>query len=193
MPQGRTVLVDERDPSRPYPDQWELLASVRRLSEATLDQILSACGIPSEQGRQNAERPSAPVGSYASFGLPPCAQKMLAEGVRANQRVACFRLAVRLKKAGFPRDIATAALRAWAAKNRPDDGKTRITEAEVARQMGSAYTGHYRGCGCEDAAVKPYCQLDCPLQKRRQATPQSNPVEPAATGPNAGQSGGQQP
>ena len=194
VPEGRTVFVDENDATRPYPDQWKLLATVQRLSESALDHILSVCGIPSENGRRHAEQPKAPpVGSCASFGLPPCAQKMLAEGVRANQRVACFRLAVHLRKAGLPRDIAVAALVAWAGKNRPDDGKARITQAEVTRQTTSAYAGHYRGCGCEDVAVAPYCQPGCPLQKRRQAAPQSKAKAAAATDPNAHQPEGQQP
>jgi hypothetical protein len=64
---------------------------------------------------------------------------MPAEGVADHQRVACFRLAVHLKKAGLPRDLALACLRAWASKNHPARDKRIITPAEIAGQVDSAY------------------------------------------------------
>jgi len=65
----------------------------------------------------------------ARFGLPPCARKILAEGVSAYQRVSCFRLAVHLKRNGIPYDLVVAVLKAWAKKNRPADGKGVINGA----------------------------------------------------------------
>ena len=97
---------------------------------------------------------------------------MLAEGVTEYQRVACFRLAVDLKKAGVPLDAAIAALNVWALKNRPADGKGIITRQEIMAQAAAAYKG-YRSCGCSDPAVKPYCLEECRLarQKNRGAPP----------------------
>jgi len=168
VPAGRSVFIDEGTPPTPYADQWELLANVRRVSETVLDAVLNGQESlrHTEDGlRQEPPRPvPAAVGSY---GLPPCARRMLAEGVSVLQRVACFRLAVQLKKAGLPRDIAVAALMAWAAKNHPTDKKRIISDTEVAAQTTSAYVRSYRGCGCGDPAVKPYCDPSCWLRADR--------------------------
>jgi hypothetical protein len=88
---------------------------------------------------------------------------MLREGVRANQRVACFRLAVQLRKAGNPFDKTVAALCAWAQRNRPTDGRPIIRESEIRSQTRWAYRGGYKGCGCEDPAVMPFCDPACPI------------------------------
>jgi hypothetical protein len=92
---------------------------------------------------------------------------MLNEGVRSEQRVSCFRLAVQLKKTGLPYDTAVAVLKVWAAKNRPENGKGVIEEREILAQTASAYTKDYRGCGCEDPAVARYCDSSCPLNRKR--------------------------
>jgi len=88
---------------------------------------------------------------------------MLAEGVTEYQRVACFRLAVQLKKAGLPEDIAVATLSAWAVKNRPNGEKQIITEQEIVKQTRCAYAKNYRNCGCEDPAVSRFCHTGCPV------------------------------
>jgi len=36
------------------------------------------------------------------LSLMPCALRMLTEGVKENQRTACFRLAAQLRKVGLP-------------------------------------------------------------------------------------------
>lgn len=108
----------------------------------------------------------------ALYWLPPCAQKMLAQGVADHQRVACFRLAVHLKKAGVPQDITLACLRTWASKNRPADGKSVICEDEIIAQVTWAYERNYRGCGCEEPAVAPFCDPACVLHVGSQTTMQ---------------------
>jgi len=102
---------------------------------------------------------------------PPCAQRMLAEGVSDYQRVTCFRLAVQLKKAGLPEDLAVATLKAWAAKNRPAGEKRVITEDEILAQVTGAYSRDYRSCGCGGPKVAAYCDPDCPLQNGRPGKP----------------------
>ena len=86
---------------------------------------------------------------------------MLADGVIANQRVACFRLAVNLKRVGLPFDSAVAVLRDWATRNRPAGGKRIIVEDEIIAQAACAYGKENRTCGCEDPAVKPFCRTGC--------------------------------
>lgn len=88
---------------------------------------------------------------------------MLNDGVTANQRVACFRLAIHLNRLGVPFDITVAALKEWAKKNRPTDGKSPISESEVKGQAESAYKKAYRGFGCSEAAVRPFCDRECSL------------------------------
>ena len=178
VPKGRTVFVDPSDPTEPYHDQWELLAGVQRIEETQLDAVIQNCGLDTrddktdDRGRAN---PSHDVADrIQSFGLPPCAQRMLAGGVADNQRVACFRLAVHLKRAGVPFDLAVAMMKAWARKNRPQDGKRIITDLEISQQTTDAYERPYRSCGCEDPAVAPYCDDHCPLHGRsaRKSSPE---------------------
>jgi hypothetical protein len=105
---------------------------------------------------------------------------MLREGVPANQRVACFRLAVHLKKAGVPSDIARASLQAWAMKNRPENGKGVLTTNEVEEQVEAVYVKDYRGCGCEEPAVRPFCDPTCPLYRHNNAEGDHAPAEARA-------------
>ena len=94
VPKGRTVFVDPDDPSAIYPDQWELLEIVRRVPELRLDAIIESCKLE-EQGTVDKEPQSANHAESNSdvspFGLPPCARRMLTEGVNSFQRVPCFR------------------------------------------------------------------------------------------------------
>ena len=85
----------------------------------------------------------------------------------ANQRVVCFRLAIHFNRLGLPFDITVAALKEWARKNQPTNGKRRITNREVHDQADSAYKKAYRGFGCDEAAVRQFCSPDCPLCRHR--------------------------
>jgi hypothetical protein len=165
VPQGRTVFVESHNPTRPCPDQWTLLEAAQRIEESTLDAIIEINELRSDAARPPAPTPPGRAEKPSSFGLPPCARRMLAEGVTANQRVSCFRLAVQLKRVGVPCDVTVAALMTWAGKNRPTDGKQIIAESEIREQASSAYNGPYRCCGCEDPAVKPFCDPACPVRK----------------------------
>ena len=168
VPQGRTVFVDPGNGLRPHPDQWAILESVQRVSERELDEIIEINGLATPKGNTSVSSPSPqPAVVQGTFGLPPCAQRMLAEGVIENQRVACFRLAVHLKKAGIPRDVAVAGLMIWAAKNHPKGDRRIIIDAEVIEQTTDAYTRPYRGCGCEEPAITPYCDPCCQLKRNR--------------------------
>jgi hypothetical protein len=131
------------------------------LAAAWLDELVSLNGLDRETSeRQPGPDPyEAPEGA---FPLAPRAQRILAEGVTDMQRNACFRLAVQLKKAGLPRDLAEVTLAGWAEKNRPVNGKRKITDAEIAAQVKWAYTRPYQSIGCEDPAVMPFHGPDCP-------------------------------
>lgn len=165
VPVGRTVFVREEDPRRPHEDQWAFLSGVHRVPEHLLDEIIEINGLgdlPAD-ARTGASVPARPSPRY-SFGLPLCAQRMLAEGVTSMQRVACFRLAAHLNRVGVPLDLAVHVLRAWAAKNRPSGGKRRITHREIHSQAVYAYERGYRGYGCRDPAILPFCDRSrCPL------------------------------
>lgn len=168
VPKGRTVFVDPNDPAKFHPDQWSLLANVDRVFEGHIDDIIELNGLES-LSQQRTSPTSEPYDGRRVFGLPTCAQAMLAEGVTANQRVESFRLAVNLRRAGLPFDSALAVLRTWAGKNKPTGGKRVITEAELKAQTAGAYNGHYHSCGCEDPAVAPFCDASCPLRAKRDA------------------------
>ena len=164
VPKGRTVFVDPAEPTRIYPDQWELLAGVRRHTEKDLDTVIR------RRHWEVRDRPRAGHGPKAgpdvsAFGLLPCARQILAEGVSSYQRVSCFRLAVHLKRYGLPYDLALAVLKVWAKKNRPADGRRIITEREIEYQVRCAFDRPYRSFGCEQAVMVAYCHRECPLYR----------------------------
>lgn len=170
---GRTVFVDPDAGFSVIQDQWALLESVQRVTEPALDSMTAQASQPSAAVRRAPDNAGRRQGSgrERSFGLPPCARRMLAEGVTCYQRVACFRLAVHLRKTGLPQDQAIACLRVWAGKNRPADGKGIITDSEISRQTALAYASSYRSCGCEDPAVSPYCDPACEIRLRPATSP----------------------
>jgi hypothetical protein len=174
VPQGRTVFVNPDSGFKPYPNQWDLLAGVQRVKESLLDEIIEINQL-NEPDSDKVETISTQCNS--ALGLTPCAQKMLTEGVSEYQRVSCFRLAVQLKKAGLPEDIAHAALVAWSTKNHPVNSKGIITDDEITQQVSCAFTGKYRGCGCEDPAITPYCDSSCPLKSQNSNIPHKTDIK----------------
>ena len=166
VPKGRTVFVDPAEPTQVYSEQWELLQRVQRVPEYRLDAIIESCklneqALPVERTKCNGHSDSSD-GSL-SLGLPPCSRRMLTEGVDSYQRVSCFRLAVHLKRKGLPFDLALITLKAWAKKNHPTNGKRIITEQEIEHQAKCSFENSYRSIGCEDPAILPYCDKNCPL------------------------------
>jgi hypothetical protein len=164
--QGKTVFVDLMS-FAPYPDQWDLLESVNKLKESDLDSIiemndLSAAPTPKDLSHNHAKNNSW-------HGLPTCARKMLRDGVSQFQRSSCFRLAVHLKRLGLPFDMAVAALKTWALKNRPLNGKGIIRDSEIISQASYAYNHPYAGYACGDAAIKPFCEPSCPVKQWRKS------------------------
>ena len=167
VPEGKTVFLDLKT-YVPYPDQWALLDSVEPVSESTLDDLIAINqwqAMPDVAASQDLQQNKKPT---TGFGLPPCAQKMVLNGVEQFQRVSCFRLAVHLKRLGLPYDMAIAALKVWALKNRPRNGNRVITELEILEQTQYAYERNYRGYGCESAAISTFCQPGCPVKANRQ-------------------------
>jgi len=118
---GKTVFIDPKT-FKPYPDQWEVLGSVNRVRESTLDEIIELNNLSIPPSYHFTSR-GFEKGNKGRFSLPPCARKILLDGVSQYQRVSCFRLAVHLKSVGLPFDVAVAALKIWALKNQPKSGK----------------------------------------------------------------------
>ena len=165
VPKGRTVFLNVSDGSLdPYPDQWALLENVELIPESLLDEVIEVNEI--SLGTGPIPDKTTTLGTFLPLpgSLPLCARRMLEEGVTAYQRDACFRLAVHLRKVGLPYDLATATLLEWSRKNRPTGGKRIITPAEVQAQASGAYSEkEYRGCGCEEPAIEPFCDPLCPV------------------------------
>lgn len=166
VPLGRTVFIEPHT-LKPYPDQWAFLESVERVEEQALDEIIELNDLSGPQVQSKPISHDSANGGSNRFSLPLCAQKMLQEGVSRYQRVSCFRLAVHLKRLGLPHDVAVAALKVWALKNQPKDGKQVITESEIIEQTSYAFNKDYRGYGCNSEAVAPFCMPNCPLIKIR--------------------------
>lgn len=164
VPQGKTVFVDTTS-FTPYPNQWDLLESVHRFSERDLDNIIELNELSSAPAHKDLSRNSEDGNSR--YGLPICAQKIISNGVSQYQRVSCFRLAVNLKRLGLPFDIAVVALKTWALKNRPTNGKGTIRDSEIVSQTSDAYNKPYAGYGCDSEAMKPFCESSCPVNQWR--------------------------
>ena len=165
VPKGKTVFL--APPSfHPYPNQWDFLESAKRHTESDLDEIIELNGLL-EAPQHQSPSPNPGNGNRNKFSLPPCAQKMLRNGVSDFQRVVCFRLAIHFKRLGLPHDVAVAALKTWAMKNRPVNGKGVIRESEILSQTSYAYEHSHRGFACDTEAIAPYCEASCSVKKWR--------------------------
>jgi hypothetical protein len=163
VPSGKTVFIEPHT-LKPYPDQWAFLESVERVEEQVLDEIIELNNLSIQTQSASVQNDSNCGGIKPNpYSLPICAQKMLQRGVSQYQRVSCFRLAVHLKRLGLPFDLTVSALKTWAQKNKPINGKRIITEREINQQTESAYNRCYRSYGCETEAIAPFCQSDCPI------------------------------
>ena len=170
--QGKTVFLDLMS-FTPYPDQWDVLESVQRVRESDLDNIIEMNDLSSEPTYKSLGQTAE--NSHSGHGLPICVQKMLRDGVFQYQRISCFRLAVHLKRLGLPYDVAVAALKTWALKNRPQKGKGVIRDSEIVSQTSYAYDKSYFGYGCNDAALKPFCEPSCPVKQWRKNNVTNSP------------------
>ena len=161
---GKTVFLDES--FEPVPDQWSYIRRIRETSVDVWERVIGANRLRPVLPADRREVPHFPgVCVTGRYNLPPCVRRMLAEGVRAYQRVACFRIAVQMRKAGLPYHQAVAILLAWRPRNRPAQGKSIIRESEIRNQTRCAYKGRgYRACGCEDPAVQPFCDPGCSVR-----------------------------
>ena len=169
VPNGRTVFVEPGKPAKVCQDQWEFLQGVQRIPAHSLDAIIQGCNIESENTEPISREPDQTKRDTPerSFGLPPCVIKILSEGVTFDQRICTFRLAVNLKKAGLPLDLTILTLTAWSQKNRPQNGKSIITEIEIKSQAEYAYQKNYRGCGCQETVISHFCDGNCPLASHK--------------------------
>jgi hypothetical protein len=164
VPKGKTVFINPYT-FRPYKDQWKFLDSISQHNESILDEIIALNNIaikpyvklpPKERKRKN---------SNSFYGLPICAQKIFQNGVTQLQRDSAFRLAVHMKRLGFPFDISVATLLAWSQKNKPAHSKRVITKKEIIKQSENVYYKNYRGFGCQSEAIRPFCDSNCPVKK----------------------------
>jgi len=166
VPKKKTVFVDPTS-LVPFPNQWVFLESVERVSESTLDEIIEINELSSPQIAPQQAKSDSTKDEWRRAGFPPCAQKILRDGVSRYQRVSCFRLAVHFKRLGIPYDIAIAALMTWSLKNKPVTGKRVIGETEIRSQASYAYEHSYAGFGCDSPAMEPFCDPSCTIDQWR--------------------------
>lgn len=176
---GRTIFVEPANGFRPVPNQWVYLDKVSPVSEVLLDEVLEVNEIQLEPEQRQGT--SLLLGAVEpAWSLPPCARRMLDEGVTECQRVACFRLAVLLRRIGIPFDLGVAALLEWRLKNRPSNGKRILTEAEVRTQTSYAFQREYKGYGCDEPAVSAFCSPTCHVANAQRKTDSSPPTGAAS-------------
>jgi hypothetical protein len=164
VPKKKTVFVDPNT-LVPYQDQWVFLESVERVQESTLDEVIEINELSSPQIEPRQAKNDSTKDEWKRTSFPPCARKILRDGVSRYQRVSCFRLAVHFKRLGIPYDVAIAALMTWALKNKPMNGKRVIGEAEIRSQASYAYDHSYAGFGCNSPAIEPFCDPSCSVSQ----------------------------
>ncbi len=155
--QGRTIFID---PIKllAYPDQLMHLSRIGKVTPEKLDELVEINGLKEDEhihfyGGKNR---------IFSGDLLPCAKRML-EGVQEGCRdVAAFRLAIHLKSRGTPIQEAELRLQEWnAMKNRPP-----LAPRVITAKIRSAYQRGYRGYGCEDPLILPFCDESCPIKQK---------------------------
>lgn len=102
----------------------------------------------------------------SGFSLPVCIRKILSQGVTFDQRVACFRIAVHLKRVGMPLDAVIATLMNWRIKNKPQNNKKIIKPKEIEEQVRGAFKKNYTGYGCNEPVISCFCDPECPVKLR---------------------------
>ena len=159
----KTVFV-ETETFTPYPNQWDVLESIQKINEATLDEITEINGLTDKPKTDTENKPTKSKVSNR-YGLPPCIRTILEEGVTYDQRVACFRMAIHLKRIGIPLDIAMTILKEWGRKNQPENQKRIITPEEIELQTQDGYKEKYTGYGCDVPVIRDHCTPECPVRK----------------------------
>ena len=159
----KTVFVDP-DTIKPYPDQWDLLESIKKIDEVTLDNIIEINGLYKINDTLPGDTEQNKI-SFQKYGLPACIKRILEKGITHDQRVACFRIAMHLKQIGIPFDIAVMILLEWSRKNAPVNGKRIITPEEVVSQTRYGYKEKYTGYGCNEDVIRNFCSPECPVKK----------------------------
>jgi len=163
VPEGRTIFIQPDATFRPFPDQWAVLDSIKRTEENILDSIIDLNDLENEQHRHERNDSDASRSKVTGYSLPVCIRRILNEGVTFDQRVACFRIAVHLKRVGLPYDAAVATLMNWKGKNRPIGNKRIITATEIKEQADWVYEKDYSGYGCSEPIIESFCDPKCPV------------------------------
>jgi TOTE conflict system, Archaeo-Eukaryotic Primase domain len=163
VPEGKTVFVKADETLEPYPDQWAVLEKAQRVPEELLDEIIRDNEL--EQKTNCKPKATTKSGNWniPKYGLPQCIQAILDQGVTANQRVSCFRLAVHLKRVGIPHDLTINMLMEWRERNKPIENKGIITQQEIEKLTKDAYEKNYTGFGCQEDAIRSFCHAECQM------------------------------
>ena len=116
---------------------WALIDSIGRVGEDTLDWIIQPNDLEKENYKnQDNKTDINNTHNVTGYSLPVCIRRMLNEGVTFNQRVACFRIAVHLKRVGLPYDAVIAILTNWRLKNHPKKIKEQSPQARLKSKLG---------------------------------------------------------
>jgi len=165
VPEGKTVFIHADNSLKPYPDQWEFIETIVRNSEDILDSIIDNNITDVIKKNRNTLPKNTTINS-SQYGLPLCIKNILCQGVSFDQRVACFRIAVNLKRVGLPEEFSVEVLNNWRVKNKPINNKRIITQREIKNQVGWAYKKNYNGIGCEEPIINSFCNSKCKLRQK---------------------------
>src|ERR1700723_2200021 len=163
-PKGRTVFLD--DELEPVRKQWRLLANVERTPRK---RILRA-----NEGTEPSKIRRFPRLAKSSktreFSLPPCAQKILLNGVDKGYRnVALFTLAKHLRNARLSQDRVETLV-----SGANDQCQPSLEEREVEAIVKSVFIRKYTSLGCEYSFIASLCGDRCPIKRHEKNGTASN-------------------
>jgi hypothetical protein len=177
--EGRTVFLDMEDGYEPYPEQFEFLKSITKVSETKIDEIIDINKLKSNFNQRPAsEANEMPFREEQKI----CIQRLM-QGVGQGERnKAACRLADHLRKKNLPLDLAEACLIEWNIRNQPP-----LDQNELKRTVESIHQGNY-DYGCNDPFLQRYCNDNCifkhtpqrpgnHLRERIEGIPQDTPRE----------------
>lgn len=163
--EGKTVFLNPED-MKSYTNQWEVLENIERIQEKQLDEFIKTeIGDELEENDPLKNKATPETLSVRVYPLPVCIRRMLEEGVRYDQRVACFRLAIHLKRVGIPYEITVEILKKWSQNNMPAQNKGIITSEEIRSQTKDGYNNIYKAYGCSEPVIREFCDPQCPVRK----------------------------
>lgn len=152
---NRSLFINSKFEPYPLEQQWALLADVRLLDEAAVDEIIREHKLTVAETAKKAQDDSS-----RGYLTLPCMARIMDEGISEGGRdIGAFRLASYLRDRSLNESMTTAAMEQWNVElNRPP-----LDEQQLLSKVRSAYERKYSPAPCAEAVLDSYCSSSCRL------------------------------